>query len=42
MTSADKLTIDNQIQHHLIKIYVYNSQNVTPDVQAPRARTDSS
>ena len=31
---ADKETIDNQIRDHLIKIYVYNSQNVTPDVQA--------
>jgi zinc/manganese transport system substrate-binding protein len=31
---GDKRTIDNQIKDHLIKIYVYNSQNVTPDVQA--------
>jgi zinc/manganese transport system substrate-binding protein len=30
---ADKETIDNQIREHQIKIYVYNSQNVTPDVQ---------
>jgi len=34
VTAADKQTIDNQIRHHLIKIYVYNSQNVTPDVRA--------
>ena len=34
VTAADKVTIDDQIRHHLIKIYVYNSQNVTPDVQA--------
>ena len=34
VTAADKLTIDHQISHHQIKIYVYNSQNVTPDVQA--------
>jgi len=34
---ADKQTIDNQIRRHLIKIYVYNSQNVTPDVQAQLA-----
>ena len=27
-------TIDHQIKDHEIKIYVYNSQNVTPDVQA--------
>ena len=31
---ADKLTIDHQIRQHLIKIFIYNSQNVTPDVQA--------
>jgi zinc/manganese transport system substrate-binding protein len=37
VTAADKLTIDNQIRRHLIKIYVYNSQNVTPDVQAQLA-----
>jgi zinc/manganese transport system substrate-binding protein len=34
VSAADKLTIDNQIKHHLIRIYVYNSQNVTPDVQS--------
>ncbi|MGH9098270.1 MAG: metal ABC transporter solute-binding protein, Zn/Mn family [Acidimicrobiales bacterium] len=34
VTAADKQTIDAQIQQHRIKIYVYNSQNVTPDVQA--------
>jgi zinc/manganese transport system substrate-binding protein len=30
---ADKETIDAQIKDHRIAIYVYNSQNVTPDVQ---------
>ncbi|MGH9079423.1 MAG: metal ABC transporter solute-binding protein, Zn/Mn family [Acidimicrobiales bacterium] len=30
---TDKETIDNQIRNHLIRIYVYNSQNVTPDIQ---------
>jgi zinc/manganese transport system substrate-binding protein len=34
VSAGDKETIDDQISHHLIKIYVYNSQNVTPDVQA--------
>jgi zinc/manganese transport system substrate-binding protein len=34
VTVADKETIDNQITHHLFRIYIYNSQNVTPDVQA--------
>lgn len=37
VSAADKLTIDRQIAHHLIKIYVYNSQNVTPDVRAQLA-----
>lgn len=34
VSAADKEEIDHQISDHLIKIYVYNSQNVTPDVQA--------
>jgi len=34
VSAGDKLTIDRQIREHLIKIYIYNSQNVTPDVQA--------
>ncbi len=33
VSAADKETIDSQIRNHQIKIYVYNSQNVTPDVQ---------
>jgi zinc/manganese transport system substrate-binding protein len=33
-TSADKQAIDKQIKTHAIKVYVYNSQNATPDVQA--------
>jgi zinc/manganese transport system substrate-binding protein len=37
VSAADKQAIDIQIKHHLIKIYVYNSQNVTPDVQAQLA-----
>ena len=37
VSAADKQTIDNQIEDHQIKIYVYNSQNVTPDVQAQLA-----
>jgi zinc/manganese transport system substrate-binding protein len=32
-TAADKATIDHQITSHQIKVYVYNSQNATPDVQ---------
>ncbi len=31
---GDKQTIDKQIKTHAIKVYVYNSQNATPDVQA--------
>jgi zinc/manganese transport system substrate-binding protein len=32
-TAADKATIDAQIAEKKIKVYVYNSQNATPDVQ---------
>lgn len=34
VSASDKQLIDQQIRQHLIKIYVYNSQNTTPDVQA--------
>lgn len=34
VSAADKETIDRQIRTRQIKIYVYNSQNVTPDVKA--------
>src|SRR5712691_1056229 len=37
VSAADKQTADNQIKNHQIKVYVYNSQNVTPDVQAQLA-----
>jgi zinc/manganese transport system substrate-binding protein len=33
-TAQDKATIDQQIASKQIKVYVYNSQNATPDVQA--------
>jgi zinc/manganese transport system substrate-binding protein len=33
VSAADKQTVDTQAQHHLIEVWVYNSQNVTPDVQ---------
>ncbi|WP_078893542.1 zinc ABC transporter substrate-binding protein [Streptomyces sp. CT34] len=33
-TAKDKATIDHQIKNKQIRIYVYNSQNSTPDVQA--------
>jgi zinc/manganese transport system substrate-binding protein len=33
-TAADKVTIDRQIRTRQIKVYVYNSQNATPDIQA--------
>jgi zinc/manganese transport system substrate-binding protein len=31
-TAADKSTIDDQIDHRKIKVWVFNSQNSTPDV----------
>ncbi|GAA4203047.1 metal ABC transporter solute-binding protein, Zn/Mn family [Actinocatenispora rupis] len=33
-TARDKATADTQIRTKQIKVYVYNSQNATPDVQA--------
>lgn len=33
-TAADKATVDAQIKGRQIKVYVYNSQNATPDIQA--------
>jgi zinc/manganese transport system substrate-binding protein len=33
-TAADKATIDQQIKSKAIKVYVYNSQNSTPDIAA--------
>jgi zinc/manganese transport system substrate-binding protein len=33
-TAADKATIDAQIREKKIKVYVYNTQNATPDIQA--------
>lgn len=33
VSAADKTTIDDQIKTRQIRIYVYNSQNTTPDVQ---------
>jgi zinc/manganese transport system substrate-binding protein len=34
LTASDKATADAQIKQKQIKVYVYNSQNATPDVQA--------
>jgi zinc/manganese transport system substrate-binding protein len=33
-TAAEKTTIDSQIRRREIKIYIYNTQNATPDVRA--------
>ena len=33
VSAADTQTVDLQAQRHLIKVWVYNSQNATPDVQ---------
>ena len=32
-TAADKAAVDQQIRYRQIKVYVYNSQNATPDIQ---------
>ena len=34
LTAADKATADAQIKNKQIKVYVFNTQNATPDVQA--------
>jgi len=33
-TAQDKQTVDHQIAEHQVKVFVYNSQNATPDVRA--------
>ena len=33
MTAEDKRTVDRQAEDRQIKVWVFNSQNVTPDVQ---------
>jgi zinc/manganese transport system substrate-binding protein len=37
VSAADKQTVDSQAQQHLIKVWIYNSQNATPDVQRVNA-----
>lgn len=34
VTAQDKETVDRQAEDRLIKVWIFNSQNVTPDVQA--------
>ncbi len=33
ITAQDKQTVDEQAEHNQIKVWIYNSQNATPDVQ---------
>jgi zinc/manganese transport system substrate-binding protein len=33
VTAQDKRTVDTQVEDHEIEVWVFNSQNVTPDVQ---------
>jgi len=40
-TAADKMTIDQQINTNAIKVYVYNTQNATPDIQAQLSAAQS-
>lgn len=40
-TAADKTTIDNQIKTGQIKVYVFNGQNSTPDVQAQLSEAEA-
>jgi zinc/manganese transport system substrate-binding protein len=40
-SSADKATYDEQIRTKQIKVFIYNSQNATPDVDALRAKAQA-
>jgi len=40
-TAADKTTIDQQINTNAIKVYIYNTQNATPDIQAQLSAAQS-
>jgi zinc/manganese transport system substrate-binding protein len=33
VSAADKQTVDAQVQQRRIRVWIYNSQNATPDVQ---------
>ena len=33
ISAADKQTVERQLRRHLVKVWVFNSQNVTPDVE---------
>jgi zinc/manganese transport system substrate-binding protein len=33
-SAADKATVDRQVTSRQVKVFVYNSQNSTPDVQS--------
>jgi zinc/manganese transport system substrate-binding protein len=37
VTAQDKQTVDAQVSKHQIKVWIFNSQNVTPDVQRVNA-----
>jgi zinc/manganese transport system substrate-binding protein len=37
-TAEDKATFDHQITEKLIKVFVYNAQNATPDTDALKAK----
>jgi zinc/manganese transport system substrate-binding protein len=40
-SAADKATYDEQIRTKQIKVFIYNSQNATPDVDALRAKAQA-
>ncbi len=40
-TAQDKATIDQQIKDRQIKVYIYNSQNATPDIQTQVAEAQA-
>ena len=40
-TAQDKATVDQQIKTKQIKVYIYNSQNAIPDIQAQVAAAEA-
>jgi zinc/manganese transport system substrate-binding protein len=33
VSAADKQTVQNQLRRHLVKVWIFNSQNVTPEIE---------
>ncbi|MHC5828476.1 MAG: hypothetical protein ACYT04_74420, partial [Nostoc sp.] len=40
-TASDKVTFDKQVTHKQIKVFVYNKQNTTPDINALEKKAEA-